>query len=452
MTTAIFIGGGPAGRFGAIALKAMGGEPLIVERKYLGGECANIRCIIEMSLVEYAINLEMTQKIINIDVEPKFDVIVKGIKKMREKDRSELKLQNKSLGLEHVNGEAKLLDSKTVEVEGKKFTGDNIVIATGSRPKIPNIPGKDLNGAITYREVLDLSELPDNLVIIGAGPIGTAYGYAFRIFGSEVTILEQDIFLRQFDKDLRNYAKGQLENRGIKIFENVKVKEILGNSKVESVVAEVNNEIKNFPADNVLFATGLIPNSEIGVDCGVKIGNKNEIVVDKRMRTNIPNVYAAGDVTGPPYLTPVARREGVIAASNIIGKDVEMDYNLIPEAVLSNVELSCVGLTEEDAKERYENVSTLMLPPTALFPVGSRSCWLASIDPALTGMMKPIVDKNTRKVLGAHLASYSGKNAMHYIAHMMKKGLTIDEMSEIIEVHPDNDMFPVIAKVMLRNV
>jgi dihydrolipoamide dehydrogenase len=451
MTTTIFIGGGPAGRLGATAVRAMGGEPLIVEKMYLGGECANIRCVVEESMVEYAVNLEVARKIFNADIEPKFEQVLQGTKKMIENGREFLRLQSKSVGLEDVKGEAKLLDANTVEVEGEKFRADNIVIATGSRPQIPPIKGNDLEGAITYREVLDLDKLPKHLVIIGGGGIGASYGYAFNTFGSDVTILEQFQFLGQLDKDLRNYSCDQLQKRGIKIFENVKIEEIRGGEKVESVVADVKGEKKEFPADIVLFAVGLVPNSEIARDF-VKIGVRNEIVVDKRMRTSIPNVYAAGDVIGPPYLTPVARREGAVAAANIMGRDVKMDYRLIPMAVLSNMEYSWVGMTEEAARKEYKNVSVLMIPPMAPYPVGNRSFWLANIDPALTGMLKIVVDKDSRKVLGAHLASYSGKNAMHYIAHLMKHGLTIDELSEIIEVYPDNDAFPVIAKMMLGSV
>lgn len=451
---AIIIGGGPSGKFGATALKMMGSEPVVIEKGFLGGECANKRCIIEISLAEYAISLDVAEA---MGLEPSstsFEDVMKDLRDFREMMRQFFAMQAKTSGMEEIRGEARLIDSKTVEVNGETIKGDVIVIATGSRPFLPDIAGIDLKGVITYQNIIDMRELPEEFVIVGGGAVGASYAYSFNRFGSKVTVLEGLTFLSQEDHDLRSYAMEQLENRGINIVEGAMVQEVKGNSKVESVIAEVNGEKKEFSADCILFATGLIPNSEIAKDIGVKIGERNEIVVDERMRTSVDGVYAVGDVTGPPFLTPVARREGWVAASNIMGNDLKIDYSLIPHFTALFMDFASVGLTEEEAVKKYgkDNVAVLMMPPVAPYPLGNRSIWLAKHDPKLTGMLKLLVERKSRKLVGAHMASYSGKNALHYLAALMKKGFTIDELAEVIEVYPDNDLFPVMAKQMLGMV
>ncbi|HDM36889.1 MAG TPA: NAD(P)/FAD-dependent oxidoreductase [Candidatus Syntrophoarchaeum butanivorans] len=450
----IVIGAGPAGRFSATALKAMGGEPVVIEKDFLGGECANKRCIVEVSLAEYAVTLDVTEK---MGLEPNaasFREVMGELRSFREMMRAFFDMQAKESGMEEIRGEAKLIDPKTVEVNGEMVKGDAIIIATGSRPLVPDIPGMDLDGVITYHDIIEMTELPEELVVVGGGAVGAAYACILGQLGSKVTVLERFKVLGEFDHDLRDYAIEQLKSRGISIFEGALVKEIKGGSRVESLLAEVDGEEREFSADCVLFATGLIPNSEIAKDIGVKIGERNEIIVNERMQTNVDGVYAAGDVIGPPFLTPVARREGWVAASNIMGKDVRMDYSLIPHFVPLFMEFSSVGLTEEEAVAEYgrENIAVLMMPPAVPYPSGCRSIWLARLDPRLTGMMKLVIERKSRKILGAHMASYTGKNAMHYLAALMKRGFTIDELAEIIEVYPDNDLFPVMAKMMLGMV
>jgi dihydrolipoamide dehydrogenase len=448
---AIFIGGGPSGKFGATALMAMGGEPVVIEKDFLGGECANKRCIIEVSLAEYAISLDVSEA---MGFEPSsafFNDLMKDLRNFRDMMRRFFEIQAETSGMEEIRGEAKLIDSKTVEVNGETVKGDALVVATGSRPFVPDIPGINLEGVITYQDIIDMTELPEAFVIVGGGAVGASYAYSFNKFGSKVTVLEGLKFLYQEDHDLRNYAMEQLEGRGINIVEGAMVQEVRGDSRVESIIAEVNGEKKEYRADHVLFATGLIPNSEIAKDIGVEIGERNEILVNERMQTSVDGVYAVGDVAGPPFLTPVARREGWVAASNIMGRDTRMDYSLIPHFTALFMEFASVGLGEKEAVEKYgkDDVAVLMMPPVAPYPLGNRSIWLAKQDPKLTGMLKLLVERKSRRLIGAHMASYSGKNALHYLAVLMKKGLTIDELAEMIEIYPDNDLFPVIAKMML---
>ena len=447
----IFIGGGPSGKFGATAMKTMGGEPLVIEKAFFGGECANTRCAIEFALAEYAISLDVSE---TMGLEPKtagFEHVMDELRDFRETSRRFYNMQAEQSGLDHIKGEATLVDPKTVEVNGETVKGDVIVIATGSRPSVPDLPGIDLEGVITYRDIIEMTKLPEEFVIVGGGAVGASYAYVFNKFGSKVTVIEGLEFMGRFDHDLRDYAMDQLKSRGIEIFEGARVQEIKGGSRIESIVAEIGGVKQEFSADRILFSTGLIPNSEIANDIGVKIGNQNEIVVNDRMQTSVDGIYAVGDVVGAPFLTPVARREGWVAASNIMGKDVRIGYNLIPQFTPLFMEFASVGLTEGEAISKYgkDDVAILLMPPNAPYPVGSRSVWLVKHDMKLTGLLKLIVERKSRKIVGVHTASYSGKNALQYLAVLMKRGFTIDELAEIIELHPDNDMLPVMAKMML---
>jgi dihydrolipoamide dehydrogenase len=215
----------------------------------------------------------------------------------------------KQLNVEVIWGEGRIIDKNTVEVDGRKYYGKALVIGTGSRPTIPNIPGVDLQGVMTYVDHPEIRKDPKRLVLIGGGKISIGKAAMFRAFGTEVTILEKYTCLPKWDNDVKEFISRNLALRKVKIYEGVEVKEIRGRGRVESVVAEVNGRKTIFPCDAVMLSTGLTPNSEISKPLGVKIGEGNQIVVNEKMETSIPGIYAVGDVAGPPYFDGHCQKE-----------------------------------------------------------------------------------------------------------------------------------------------
>jgi len=271
----------------------------------------------------------------------------------------------KKLELEVAWGEGKIIDRNTVEVAGERYKGRNLVICTGSRPTMPNIPGTNLDRVWTYLDHPNITEDPKKLVIIGGGKIGMGKAAMFAPFNVDVTVLEAYKSLPNWDWEVRNYIFGDYKQRGIKVHEGAKVKEIKGkNGRVSSVLAEVNGKDTEFPCDAVILSVGLTPNSEVGKPLGLNIGKTNEIITDKGCRTNVDGVYAVGDVAGPPYFMAVARKRGMHAAKNIMGEKGEWDDTLpLPDHIyVPPMEVTMVGLTEDGAREKYGDVVVIRVP------------------------------------------------------------------------------------------
>ncbi len=365
------------------------------------------------------------------------------------------------LKVDVVWGKGRIIDKNTVEVDGKKYSGKALVIGTGSRPTIPDMPGVNLQGVMTYIDHPEIRKDPKRLVVIGGGKIGIGKAAMFRAFGTDVTVLEKYTCLPKWDKDVREFVFRNLAWRKMKIHEGVEVKEIRGKGKVESVVAEVNGKKKVFPCDAVMLSIGLTPNSEIAQPLGVKIGRNNEIVVDEGMRTSVPGVYAVGDVVGPPYFMALARKGGMVAAKNISELDAKMDFTFVPEHVyLPPLEATCVGLTEEEARKQYKNVVVMRLPvgerPKKIRPEQYLPGYSGNILPIcgrmhtmnllyygknIQGMLKAVIDADSRKYLGFHHVGDGAKVSFQYLSYLLKIGWTVDQMAEQNEIFLNAEHF-----------
>ena len=360
------------------------------------------------------------------------------------------------LGLEVAWGVGTIIDKNTVEVEGKRYKGKNLVICTGSRPTMPNIPGTDLERVWTYQDHPNITEDPKKMVIIGGGKIGIGKAAMFAPFNVDITVLEAYKCLGHWDWEIRNYIFGDFKRRGIKVHEGAKVKEIKGTGgKVSSVVAEVDGKITEFPCDAVMLSVGLTPNSEVAKPLGVKIGPGNEIVTDKGCRTNVEGVYAVGDVCGPPYFMAVARKRGMHVAKNIMGVEAGWDDTLpLPDHIyVPPMEATTVGLTEEQAREKYGDVMIIRVPwgPKAkeskpvtyiphlenqALPVCGRmhSYNLYYYGENRNGLVKAIVDPKTRKYVGFQSVGDGAKTAFQYLSYLLKIGWTVDQMADLHEL------------------
>ncbi len=467
---AIWLGGGAAGRFGAAYLKASGGNPLIIEMCHLGGQCHQNRCAFENFVYDQASMADLLRLYSGKSWYPKINLrgisMAKACKTYRDvgqKAFAEVMAfqTTEQLGIKVVWGEGQILDKNTVRVNGRKYHGRNLVIATGSRPTIPDIPGVNLKGVMTYMDHPEVRRDPKRLVVIGGGKIGIGKASMFRAFGVDVTVLEQETCLPKWDRDVREFIFRNLALRKLKIHEGVEVMEIQGRGKVESVVAKVNGRTKVFPCDAVMLSVGLTPNSEIAKPLGVKIGSHNEIAVNERLQTTVPGIYAVGDVAGPPYFMALARKRGMVAAKNIWGLEAKMDYSLVPDHIyVPPLEATMVGLTEEEARKKYKNVVVIKVPvgerpkrtkpetfipgyPGNALPVCGRMHTLNLLyyGRNLNGMLKAVIDADSRKYLGFHHVGDGAKVSFQYLSYLLKVGWSVDQMSELNEVFLNAEHF-----------
>jgi dihydrolipoamide dehydrogenase len=373
------------------------------------------------------------------------------------------------LGIDVVWGEGKIIDKNTVEVAGRVYKGKNLVIGTGSRPTMPDIPGIDLRGVWTYRDHPEIRKDPKKMVVLGGGKIGMGKAAMFAPFNIDVTVLEKYTCLPKWDRDIRNYVFRDFRRRGIKVFEGGDVKEIRGSGKVETVLAEIKGKVREFPCDAVMVAIGLTPNSEPALPLGVKIGKENEIIIDPRCRTNVPGIYAVGDVAGPPYFMAIARKRGMIAAKNIMGVDGQMDETLpLPDHIyLPPLEATMVGLTEAQAREKYGDVVLIQVPWGPLpknpkdeeyipgfenhgLPVCGRMHTLNLLyyGQNRNGLIKAIVDPKSRKYLGFHSIGDGAKTGFQYLSYLLKLGWTVDQMADLHEIFLNAEHFVQLSRLI----
>jgi dihydrolipoamide dehydrogenase len=322
------------------------------------------------------------------------------------------------------------LDGRQVYIGDEPVGSEAVIAATGSRPDVPKVEGIGLHGVYTPHTLLSAKKLPERLVIIGGGVMGAEFAYIFSAFGCDVTLVSRSAFLRTVDRHLRSLAVRELD--GVKIMENTPVMSIEGCGQVSGIRVGKNGDETTLPADAVLVAAGLVPRSEALE--GLKKGPKGEVVVDDHMRTSVPGVYAAGDVTGPPYLTPVARYQGTVAADNILGLDRTVDCRFIPQSISLAHELAFCG------SRGSGDVASLALPG----PAGPGTFW--HVPSGDTGLAKVMVDRESGTINGICAAGPGGGLVAGYLSFLMRQGFTAHDFEEFIEVHPSTDGVYVLLK------
>ncbi|OPX64180.1 MULTISPECIES: NAD(P)/FAD-dependent oxidoreductase [unclassified Methanoregula] len=419
----VVLGGGPAGRLAAIRLASSGKQVTLVEHGGIGGQCLHSGCMPVCAMNDVARLIHSARELKDLGVigtvpGVDFQVLLREMGKIQQKIASILDTETREAGVEILYGKSGRLSGRRAYAGDEDLEAEAVIAATGSRPFVPDIPGVDLPGVLTSRTLPGMKTLPKKIAIIGGSVVAAEFAYIFSTFGSEVTILSRSTFLKDADKHIRALAIKELE--GVTIRENAPVSSINGRSRVASVTCK-NEEIE---ADAVFLAAGLVPNSE-SLE-GVKKGALGEVVVDNRMRTSVPDVYACGDVVGPPYLTPVARHQGIVAADNILGIPRTMDYQNIPRSISLTHELAyCINETE--------GMGSMVFPG----PAGPGSFW--SVPTGQTGLSKVIFDPETGDIGGICAAGPGGGLIAGYMAFLMKKHFTVHDFEEFIEVHPSTD-------------
>ena len=464
---AIFIGGGAAGRFGSAYLKARGGRQLMIDKwPFLGGSCPHEACVPHHVFSEAAKEIDYARNFAGQFWYPEWDDEKASILEVRDfflenRDNAHaiMNFQSKEqLDLEFIlDAYATVIDNHTVEVAGQRYTAKNLVLCTGARPSIPDIPGIELPGVFDFSTLLtDLDYEPKNCVIIGGSKIAIEYGSFFQATGCKTTLLSRSPLMRtaslhHVDEDIRQYVKLNMERRGITIEEGAETLEIYGDGKVEGVrYTNAAGEVVDVECDMLFLGTGedstLAPFKDA---LDLKMTEHGRVWVDSNMRTSIDNVWATGDLIEGPFEIFKARKSGVTAARNIMGQHWDFDVTEYPDFLHSTYEVAWTGLSEEEARERYQNVVVIQMPPKGVpheecgMPASDGTMFYAMAHPELTGMLKSIIDADSRKVVGLHYVGYGIKNSFQYLDYLIKRtdGWTIDDFSEINELFL-NELYP----------
>lgn len=438
-TDTLVIGAGPGGYVAAIRAQ-LGQKVTVVEKGTLGGVCLNVGCIPSKALINAGHRYENAKHSDDMGITAE-NVKVDFTKVQEWKASVVNKLTGGVAGLlkgnkvEVVKGEAYFVDSNSVRVmdenSAQTYTFKNAIIATGSRPiELPNF--KYSERVLNSTGALALKEIPKKLVVIGGGYIGTELGTAYANFGTELVILEGgDEILPGFEKQMSSLVTRRLKKKGnVEIHTSAMAKGVEERPDGVTVTFEVKGEEKTVDADYVLITVGRRPNTdELGLEqVGIEMTDRGVIKTDKQCRTNVPNIYAIGDIIDGPPLAHKASYEGKIAAEAIAGEPAEIDYLGIPAVVFSEPELASVGYTEAQAKEEGIEVVVAKFP----FAANGRALSLNETD----GFMKLITRKEDGLVIGAQIAGASASDMISELSLAIEGGMTAEDIAMTIHAHP----------------
>ena len=428
----IIIGAGPGGYETAADAAAHGLNVAIVERDQMGGTCLNRGCIPTKALCRNAevINLMREAEVWGVktgelafDYAPVFERKEAVVKQLREG----VEMLMGAPGITAIKGEAILKDANTVMVNGEEYSAKNIIIATGSAPRGLPIEGADL--AMTSDDILAMETLPKSLCIVGGGVIGMEFAAVFSTFGVEVTVIEYcKEILPPFDKDVAKRLKTVLSKRGIKIITSAAVNGITQGEDGYTVSYELKGKPQSVTCEKVLMSVGRQPVLPQGLDAvGVTVGRRG-IEVDDNMMTNVPGVYAIGDVNGRMMLAHAASAQGLRALHAIMGKTDDIKLDIVPSAVFTVPELAMVGLTEEQCAEKGLDVTV----KKSFFRSNGKAVAMNETD----GLIKMIVDNATRQIVGCHICGAHAADLIQEVVTAMNAGATVDLLARSIHGHP----------------
>ncbi|MBI2864809.1 MAG: dihydrolipoyl dehydrogenase [Chloroflexi bacterium] len=435
----VIIGGGPGGYVAAIHAARLGATVTLVEKADVGGTCLNWGCIPTKSLLASADILS------HLSEAKDFGVSVQGYtfdlsQAMSRKDgvvrqlRSGVESLFVANGVRLVRGSGDIVAPGQVKVTNGQeeiISARNIVIATGSVPATLPIPGLDAEGVINSNQAVALKSLPKRLLIIGGGAIGVEFGDMFNRFGSQVTIVElMDRLIPMEDADLSQVLQRSFRRRSITQHLGSSVKEVRteGGEKVVTVLQPKDKQ-QEVRADLVLVGVGRVPNTRgLSLDkIGIRV-ERGRIIVDERMRTSVPGIYAIGDVVGKMMLAHVASHEGMVAVENALGREATMDYKAVPRCIYTRPEIAGVGLTEAMAREQGRDLTVGRFP----FSANGKALGIGERD----GFVKVIADKEYGEILGIAIAGPHATELIAEAALAISMEGTVEDVAQAIHAHP----------------
>ena len=426
------IGGGPAGYVAAERAGQGGLKVLLVEREELGGVCLNWGCIPTKTLLACAKAFYQAQHGAAFGVE-----VERAVFRLEQAQARKASVQTKlragiaglmkKCKVEVVKGEAALEAPGRIRVGDRSFDGKNILIATGSRPAKPPIPGASLPHVVDSTAMLGIAKLPGRFVVIGGGVIGLEFASFISLLGKPVTVIE---LLPEIggpiDAELAKGLREELQAKGVTFQLGAKVTGI-GADAVQYTAAD--GKPGSAPADLVLMAVGRVANVEgLGLDKAGVVYDRKGIQVDDQGRTNVPGIWAAGDVTGRIQLAHVASRQGEVVVNRLLGREDRMRWHAVPGVIYTSPEVAFCGQTEAQAAAAGTPVSV------AKWPYAANGRFLAEAEGK--GLAKVVVRKDTRQVIGVHLLGHAAGEMIHSAAALIELEARVDEVKELIFPHP----------------
>ena len=435
----VIIGSGSAAFAAALKAGEHDSKVAMVEKGTIGGTCVNVGCVPSKNFLRagelryYDTNRDFpgirpgrTTLEFRKVIEQK-DQIVRGLRKEKYSDVLRSLPSTKLF-----RGKARFVSKTRVKVDGISVDGRKFIVASGSSPRIPQIPGIDSVEYLTSVEALSLRDRPDSMVILGGRALGLEFAQMYVHMGTKVTVLQRsDRIIPEEEPSISDALRQYLEKEGIKIKTGVQVKRVGGKNGEKIVVAEASGKEFEVHGDELLMATGRAPNTrDLGLEVvGVKLSQDGAVKVNREMHTTSNNVWAAGDVIGEPMLETIAAKEGATAAENALqGTHRKIDFLPVPRAVFTSPQVASVGLTEKEAEEGgYE--------------CACRTVEMSKVPKAITiretrGLIKMVAEARTGRVLGVHILADNAADIIHEGVLAVKYRLTIDDLIDTVHVFP----------------
>lgn len=424
-TDLIIIGSGPGGYQAARYAAQQGLKVVIVENSHAGGTCLNCGCIPTKTFAHEAELLRNPLLTDEDRLRRNFNTLLERKQAIVEQLRKGVETILQHPNITFVKGFGRLSGIHSVTVGDEEFTAKNIIIATGSHAKLPPVDGINDPSVMTSTELLSCSSIPKQLCIIGAGVIGMEFASAFNAFGCKVTVVEyMKECLPTIDGDIAKRLRKSLEKQGVTFIMQAGVSSIQNGT----VTYEKKGKQATVVADSVLVATGRAANTDnMGLEgVGVEF-NRQGIVVDDNMQTNIPGIYAIGDVNGKMMLAHAATFQGYRAINHILGKDDLINFDIMPAAIFTYPEAASVGISEENAKQAGLDYSC----GKGFYRANGKALSMGETE----GLLKLIADKDG-KIIGCHVFGVHAADLVQEVTSLMNKNATVEDLKNIIHIHP----------------
>jgi pyruvate/2-oxoglutarate dehydrogenase complex dihydrolipoamide dehydrogenase (E3) component len=433
----VVLGGGSAARDAAnMAMRDYDARVALVERERWGGSCPNVACSPTKAYLvaaELAHDVNRRAPMIGIETGPaRVDLArVREWKESLKKSQEQWVRDLEGAGFTAVSGEARFTGPRTLRVGERELEADRILVATGSRTAVPPVEGIDEIDWLDHVSALDLTEVPRSLLVVGAGAVGLEFGQAFSRFGAQVRIVDAAERIAPLaDAEASATLAAALKAEGIELATNVFVQRVRqeGDEVVATIAPRDGSDPYERRAERVVLASGRVPNvEELDLEAAGVETSRAGITVDEHLRTSVPGIWAAGDVTAVAQFTPIAQYQARVAVADMFGEDAPgADYSVLPTSIFTDPELGSVGLTEEQARDEGHDVDVTSNEHVKRFQfVGAEH-----------GLFKIVFDRGSRKVLGLHVVSRNAGEIVQGLSLGLRLGATVDDLATMHHVFP----------------